>query len=92
MPALKWLPESLQDIERLHAFVAEKSPEAAARVAASILAGAEALLANPELGRARGAMREWLVRFGASHYVLRYRLDLNGDIIVIRVWHEREAR
>ena len=93
MPALKWLPEALQDIKRLHGFIAEKSPEAAARAAASILAGADALAVHPQIGRPHpSGMREWLIRFGASHYVLRYRIDPQGDPVVVRVWHEREAR
>lgn len=35
--------------------------------------------------------REFFVLFGASAYVLRYRIDCD-TVVVIRVWHNREAR
>jgi plasmid stabilization system protein ParE len=35
--------------------------------------------------------RELFIPFGAGAYVLRYRID-RDTVIVIRVWHSREAR
>lgn len=36
--------------------------------------------------------RELFLPFGAGSYVLRYRLDASGSVVVIRVWHSRENR
>ena len=93
MPRLRWLPEALGDVERLHAFLLEQDRRAAARAAARILEGSEALAEHPRLGRPMGdGRREWVVRFGAGAYVLRYRLTADGDPVIIRVWHSREVR
>jgi len=59
-----------------------------------ILEGAERLREFPELGRPMDedtGRREFFLHFGASAYVLRYRL--HGDrLVIIRVWHGREER
>jgi len=36
--------------------------------------------------------RQVFTAFGAGDYVLRYPLNHNGDPVIIRVWHSREAR
>jgi len=46
-----WLPEALDDIERLHALLQEKSPSAASRAAQAILDGARLRETAPEAGR-----------------------------------------
>lgn len=93
MPGLKWLPEALADLQRLHRFLADTSPEAARRAAAAILAGADRLQGRPEVGRPmEDGRREWVVPFGISAYVLRYRVDPGGCPVVLRVWHSREDR
>jgi plasmid stabilization system protein ParE len=40
---VNWLPAAVADIERLHAFLHGKNPQAAARAAASILGAARML-------------------------------------------------
>jgi plasmid stabilization system protein ParE len=90
-----WLPEALDDIERLYDFVAEKNAQAARSVAACIKAVAEQLSQFPEIGRSMGdntGRREIFAAFGAGAYVLRYRINAHGDVVVIRVWHSRELR
>lgn len=90
-----WLPEALGDIERLHDFLNEKSPQAARRAAQTILEGAHLLEGAPEAGRPLSdgtGRRELFLPFGAGSYVLRYRLDAPGSVVVIRVWHSRENR
>ena len=94
MTRILWLPEALDDVERLHDFLIWKEPSAAARAVRTILNGAGRLQELPELGRplADGTdRRELVVRFGAGAYVLRYRMDREAAVI-IRVWHSREAR
>ncbi|MFH1467109.1 MAG: type II toxin-antitoxin system RelE/ParE family toxin [Pseudomonadota bacterium] len=66
---------------------------AARRAATAILEGAALLGEHPEAGRRLDdARREWFVPFAAGAYVLRSRLDPEGDPVVIRVWHSREDR
>ena len=93
VPALRWLPEALADLERLHRFLHDVSPEAARRAAGTILAGADQLQDHPRIGRPlEDGRREWFIPFGVGAYILRYRLDTDGNPVVIRVWHSRENR
>ncbi len=91
---VRWLPPALDDIRRLYDFLLDKDPAAAGRVARAIRTGADRLVESPEIGRplADGtARRELVIPFGAGAYVLRYRVHDN-TVVVIRVWHGREAR
>jgi plasmid stabilization system protein ParE len=95
MPTVKWLPEALTDIERLHEFLRVKHPEAAARAASTILEGARLLESAPRIGRPMSdgtGRRELSLSFGASAYILRYMLEDDDAVVVIRVWHSRENR
>ena len=90
---LVYAPEAVADLIRLRAFVAEKSPAAAARIAAELIARIENLCAFPQLGRAVGeAPQPDVIRdmvFG--NYVVRYSEHANA-LVVLRVWHHREDR
>ena len=93
MPELRWLPEALADLQRLHSFLRDLSPDAAQRSARAILAGADKLQDHPRAGQPLDDdRREWFIPFGVGAYVLRYRLDADGNPVVIRVWHSREDR
>ena len=93
MPQLRWLPEALDDLQRLHRFLPEVGPDAAKRAAAAILEGADQLAEHPRLGkRLDDDRREWFIPFGVGAYTLRYRLTPDADPVVIRVWHSREDR
>lgn len=91
---VRWLPAALNDIKRLYDFLLDKDAAAAGRAARAIRAGADRLLASPEIGRplADGTgRRELVIPFGPGAYVLRYRIH-DDTVVVIRVWHGREAR
>jgi plasmid stabilization system protein ParE len=95
LPQIKWLPETLADVERLHAFLYEKSPLAAARAARAILDGAGLLKSIPDVGRPMDddtGRRELVVSFGVGAFVLRYMRDENDTVVIIRVWHSKENR
>ncbi|WP_076791457.1 type II toxin-antitoxin system RelE/ParE family toxin [Chlorobium sp. KB01] len=95
MPQIKWLPEALADIERLHAFLYEKNPGAAARAAQAILDGAGLLKSIPDIGHPKNddtGRRELVVSFGAGAFVLRYMRERNDTAVIIRVWHSKENR
>jgi toxin ParE1/3/4 len=92
MPALVWHPDALDDIARLYDFLAPQSPSAAQRAASIILAAADKIAATPGLGTPRAEFREWPARFGRSAYILRYLVLPDGNVLVTRVWHNRELR
>lgn len=94
MATLKWLPESIADIERLYAFLYDKDAHAASAAAQTILHAANLLIDNPRLGRPmpdESGRRELFAAYGSGAYVLRYRLS-GGDRVIIRVWLSREYR
>lgn len=94
MSQVNWLPEALEDIQRLHQFLAEKSQQAARNAVLCLQAAARQLPCFPEIGRPmpdHSGRREVLTAFGAGAYVLRYRLAEPGPL-VIRVWHSCEGR
>jgi plasmid stabilization system protein ParE len=95
MAGLKWLPEALDDLERLFAFLRERNPSAAARATQTILDGADLLLTSPRLGRPmpdHTQRRELFLPFASSAYVLRYMLEDDDTPVILRVWHSREVR
>ena len=95
MAELKWLPEALDDLERLFAFLRERNPVAAARAAQTILDGADLLLTSPRLSRPmpdQTQRRELFIPFASSAYVLRSMLEGDDTPVIIRVWHSREVR
>jgi plasmid stabilization system protein ParE len=93
--ALKWSPAALDDLARLLDFLHARSPDAALRAARTISATARVLTSMPEAGRPMEdgtGRRELVIPFAASAYMLRYRIDVYGDAVVIRAWHGREQR
>lgn len=94
MAAVRWLPEALDDLKRLHEFLELHSSRAAVRAVDTLIEGAESLAEFPEKGRPWDLaldFRELPVRFGARGYVIRYRI-FDGQVIIVRVWHALEDR
>lgn len=94
MPQLIWSEPALQDVQRLYRFLAPKSPDAARRAVKALRQGVSILRQQPSLGRTIDDMpeefREWLIDFGDSGYVLRYRL-MSDAVVVLAVRHQREV-
>lgn len=84
---------ALADFNRLQAFLAEKSPNAAQRAVAAIVQAIDSLMVNPDRGRrAAGDTRDLIVPFGRSSYLVRFLHDpQRGEIVIFRIWHGREA-
>jgi plasmid stabilization system protein ParE len=83
------------DLARLHAFLADKSPAAADRAATALITAMQSLDLFPERGRPSGTpnVRELIMPFGRSGYVLRYAYSMTQDeVVIIRIWHGREMR
>lgn len=88
-------PAALEDIERLRTFLDEVNPDAAKRALALIWRAIDRLPALPTLGKPTddANIRQIIVRFGSSGYVVRYVVvPETGDILITRLWHGREER
>lgn len=96
MAQIKWLPEAITDLHRLHSFLKEHDQKAAENAAGRILEGIQLLKATPRLGRPTSDddkdRRELFMSFGAGSYVIRYRFENKVDVIIIRIWHSKENR
>jgi len=89
------LPEAAADLQRLRDFLGSRSSAAAHRAAAQIREAVKIIRKYPEAGKPiedPPGFRDLFIPFGARGYILRYRLDPLGSIVVIRVWHGREDR
>lgn len=94
MPSIRWLPEALDDLQRLHAFIEQYNPDAAKRAVTTLIDAVDALADFPEKGKPWDVdlnIRELPVRFGARGYVIRYRY-VDGVIVIVRAWHTLEHR
>ena len=91
-----WSPRSLECVQRLYNFLAEKDTDAAKAAAALILKQAELLENFPQAGRPADDLepehRELLIPFGGAGYVLLYRFDEEGTAVtVLAVRHQKEV-
>jgi toxin ParE1/3/4 len=87
--------DAVEDVERLGTFLDRASPGAARRALELIWTAIEKLQDFPALGMPAEdpEIRQIIVRFGVSGYIVRYVvLPEAGDILITRVWHGREAR
>lgn len=90
---LVYSEEAVADLVRLRAFIAEKDPLAAARVATELIARIESLRLFPAMGRVVGlapdpkAIRDAI--FGK--YVIRYTTHTE-TVVILRLWHHFEDR
>ena len=94
MLQLIWTPPALQDVARLHAFLAPKNPDAARRAVRAIRQGVQTLGAHPGIGHPIEDMppefRDWFIPFGQSGYVVRYRFE--GELVaILAVRHGKAA-
>ena len=94
MPRLRWSPQSLRDVARLHDFLASKSRDAARRSIKAIRQGVRLLGKFSELGRPveelPSEFREWVIEFGNGAYVALYRYDGN-EVVILAIRHGREV-
>jgi plasmid stabilization system protein ParE len=88
-------PDAVEDVERLRTFLDQNNPGAAQRALESIWTAIERLQEFPEMGMQTedAGIRQIVVRFGSSGYIVRYAvLPGDHDILITRIWHGREAR
>lgn len=94
MPQVIFAPAAVRDIQRLRDFLTPKSVDAARRAGEAIRQGVKMLATYPLMGRMVDDLpqhyREWLIDFGDSGYVARYRVD-DDRVVILAVRHQREA-
>lgn len=94
MPRLIWSSPALLDMQRLHRFLADKSPDAARRAVKSIREGMKVILRQPGMGRPAEELepefREWPIDFGESGYIVLYRFE-GQNAVILAIRHQKEA-
>lgn len=87
---LQFTAKALEDLERLHEFVAEKNPAAADRIRDQLLACFQTLLKQPLGGKPVRSLpvRQWVT----GNYIVRYLIEDEQNLIIVRIWHGREDR
>jgi plasmid stabilization system protein ParE len=94
MSRLIWSPQALQDVQRLHRFLADKNADAARRAVKAIRESVRVLAHQPGVGRCVEDMepeyRAWIINFGDSGYVALYRYD-GETAVILAVRHQKEA-
>lgn len=94
MSRLIWSPSALLDVQRLYRFLALKNLDAAKRAVTAIRQGVKVLEQQPGVGRPVDDMddefRDWVIDFGDSGYVARYRVDPES-VTILAVRHQKEV-
>lgn len=90
---VRYAPRAIRDLGRLRKFLQPKNPLAARRAAEAIMKQVQVLGSQPQIGRPVEDMpdefREWLIDFGDSGYVARYRFDGDG-VTILALRHQKE--
>lgn len=81
MPQVIFASAAMQDLQRLRDFLRSKNADTARRAGEAIGRIVDDL---PE------QFREWIIDFGDSGYVARYRID-NDVVTILAVRHQKEA-
>ena len=93
MPQVIYAPGAIRDLQRLREFLRPKNPVAAKRAAETIIKAVQVLGHQPQIGRPIEDMpdeyREWLIDFGDSGSVARYRFD-GVAVTILAVRHQKE--
>ena len=94
MPQLIWAPPALLDVQRLYRFLAAKNADAAKQAVKAIRQEVTVLGQQPGIGRPVENMpdefRDWIIDFGDSGYVARYRIDADA-VTILAVRHQKEV-
>ena len=94
MPRLIWSPAALLDVQRLYRFLAPQNPDAAKRAVRAIRQGLKVLEKQSGMGRPVEEMndefRDWIIDFGDSGYVARYRVETDA-VTILAVRHQKEV-
>lgn len=94
MPRLIWSQPALLDVQRLYRFLAPNNLDAPKRAVKALRQSVKVLGQQPGIGRPVEDMpdefREWIIDFGDSGYVLRYRIHADAAT-TLAVRHQKEV-
>lgn len=94
MSRLIWSQPALLDVQRLFRFLASKNLDAAKRAVKAVRQALTVLEQQPCVGRPIEDMpdefREWIIDFGDSGYIARYRIDPDA-VTILAVRHQKEV-
>lgn len=89
---LRWTGKAVSDLHRLHDFMTEVNPAAAAKIVRQLVSAPEALLTHPRLGPQLFQFQPREVRhLHVGKYEIRYEIQ-DESIFILRIWHTREWR
>lgn len=92
---VRFTAEARADLKRMYRFLAYRDPPSARRALAAIRKATDLLRFSPfSCRKATGAnpfVRELVVPFGASGYVLLFEVDDSLHVTIVAVRHQREA-
>jgi plasmid stabilization system protein ParE len=89
---VKWTRQSLGDVARLHAFLAEVNRTSAAKVVRSFTAAARQLREHPRSGELlEDFVPREVRRLIVGPYEMRYEVTEQA-IFILRLWHGHEDR
>ena len=94
MPRLIWSQPALLGVQRLYRFLAPKNLDAAKRAITANRQSVKVLRQQPgvvyPIDEMPNEFREWIIDFGESGYVARYRID--SDVVtILAVRHQKEV-
>ena len=94
MSRLIWSPAALLDVKQLYDFLKPKDLAAAKRAVKAIRQGVKVLEKQSGVGRPvedmENEFRDWIIDFGDSGYVVRYRVD-QSFVTVLAVRHQKKV-
>ncbi len=94
MSRLIWSPAALLDVKQFYDFLKPRDLAAAKRAVRAIRQGVKVLEKQSGVGRPVEDMedefRDWIIDFGDSGYVVRYRVD-QSFVTVLAVRHQKEV-
>jgi len=89
---VRWTPEAVDDLARLHDFLAAHNPKLALRVVATLRNAVRQLFVHPRLGSAvPGFEGHEVRRLVIRDYELRYEIAREA-LYILRFFHTREDR
>jgi plasmid stabilization system protein ParE len=87
---IRFSPESVQDLKRIHDFLAQHDSETARTTVLNLKTAILRLAAMPRIGHALEDI-ENVREFVFGRYVVRY-LVADGAVNILRLWHTKESR
>ena len=90
---IEWLPGAISDLERLREFIFPRNKEAANRAVTVIKNSIKTLSRYEYVGKPAEDVQgyyDMVIPFGASGYVLRYRVEAD-TVFIVAIKHGKEA-